>query len=190
MFLVLAIPLGVLIGFLLGGRLSGLGKLKLRWLPLIFLALVIQLLVFPVFSDRAVVGVATESLHIVSYVLLAIWIVANVRLSPMLLLGLGAACNFSVLVANKGLMPASVHALQQAGFLELAGRLLQDGVYSNLVLMTTHTRLNVLGDVLYVPEWIPLSSAFSIGDTLIMLALGWLIVKGMRIDGKRTHKPA
>ncbi len=188
MFVLVFVPLGILVGYLSGGRLSGLGKLKLRWLPLVLVALILQLLIFPLFADDAIVPVASGLLHILSYGLLALWIVLNLRMVPVALLGIGAACNLSALLANGGLMPASVTALQRAGYAEIAQRLIEDGAYSNLILMSADTRWNALGDVLFVPEWIPLSSAFSIGDTLIMFALGWLIVKGMRIDAKRTQE--
>ena len=190
MFFLLVIPLGLLIGFLLHGRLSGLGKLRLRWLPLVSISLVIQLLIFPLFTSTAILPFAKAPLHILSYVLLAVWIVANVRIIPVALLGLGAICNFSVLIANGGLMPASTHAVQKAGLPYLAEQLMQDGAYANLVQMSSKTHLNFLGDILYLPKWIPFSSAFSIGDLLIWLALIWLIVKGMRIDGKRVSKAA
>jgi len=184
------IPIGLLIGFLSRGRLSGLGKLQLRWLPLVFIALVIQLLIFPFFTSTAILPFAKAPLHILSYVLLAVWIAANIRMAPVVLLSLGAICNLSVLIANRGLMPASITALQKAGLPYLAERVLQEGVYANLVCMSSSTRLNFLGDILYLPKWIPFSAAFSIGDLLILLALIWLIVKGMRIDGKRVRKAA
>ncbi|MCK5584681.1 DUF5317 domain-containing protein [Candidatus Bipolaricaulota bacterium] len=190
MFFLFVIPIGLLIGFLLGGRLSGLGKLRLRWLPLVFVALVIQLLIFPLFTSTAILSFAKAPLHILSYVLLAVWIAANVRIIPIALLSLGAICNFAVLIANGGFMPASTNALQKAGLLDLADQLMQDGVYANLILMSSNTRLNFLGDILYLPKWIPFSAAFSIGDLLILLALIWLIVKGMRIDDKRVSKAA
>jgi len=185
MFFLFVMPLGVLIGFLSGGRLSGLDKLPLRWLPLVFAALVIQLLIFPLFTNTPILPFAEEALHIVSYVFLAIWIVANARVLPIVVLGLGAICNFSVLIANGGLMPASSRALQQAGLDSLANHLMQEGSYSNLISMSPSTHLNFLGDILYLPKWIPFSVAFSIGDLLIWLALIWLIVKGMRIYDKR-----
>ena len=188
MLLLLAIPVGLGVGFALGGRLAGLGNLSLRWPGLLLPALLLQLLIFPIFSEHAVLPFATAPLHIFSYALISIWILVNARVLPILALGLGAASNLAVLVANKGFMPASITALQQAGNTFPAEKLLQDGVFSNLILMSESTRLNFLGDILYVPKWIPLSSAFSIGDLLILLALIWLIVKGMRTDAKRTSK--
>lgn len=190
MLLLLAIPIGLLAGLAVGGRLSGLSKLSLRFTGMLLPALLIQLLIFPVFSEHAVLPFATAPLHILSYVLISIWILLNARILPLLLLGVGAISNFVVLLTNGGFMPASIAALQRAGLDFPAERLLQEGVYSNLILLSETTQLNFLGDILYVPKWIPLASAFSIGDLLILLALIWLIVKGMRLDGKRTNKAA
>ena len=190
MLFLFVIPIGVLAGYLSGGRLSGLGQLRLRWLPLVSAALVIQLLIFPLFADTPILPFGQAPLHILSYILLAVWIAVNARIIPVAMLGVGAICNFSALIANGGLMPASATALQNAGLMNAAERLMNDGVYANLILMSSSTRLNFLGDILYLPKWIPLSSAFSIGDLLILVALIWLIVKGMRIDGKRTSKTA
>ncbi|MBU1048674.1 DUF5317 domain-containing protein [Candidatus Bipolaricaulota bacterium] len=190
MFFLYVIPVGLLIGLLARGKIANLGKLPLRWVGLLFPALLIQLLIFPVFTSDALIPFATAPLHILSYALLAVWILANCRLLPIVTLGLGAVCNFAVLAANGGFMPASANALQQAGLSNLAGTLTREGAYSNLALMSADTRLNLLGDLLYVPKWIPLSAAFSIGDLLIALALVWLIVKGMRINEKRPIEAA
>jgi hypothetical protein len=190
MFFVFVVPIGLAIGLAVGGTPSGLGKLPLRGLLLLPPALLIQLLIFPVFTEHAVISIGTAPLHTLSYLLLAVWIVANSRLLPILLLGVGAASNLIVVIANGGFMPASIAALQKAGLFYPAERLTQDGVFSNLIPMSAHTQLNLLGDFLYLPKWIPLSSAFSIGDLIILLALIWLIVKGMRIDGKRSREAA
>lgn len=87
-------------------------------------------------------------------------------------------------------MPASINAVLKAGLPLLAERLMQDGAYANLILMSESSRLNVLGDILYLPKWIPFSAAFSIGDLLITLALIWLIVKGMRPNEKKPVQAA
>jgi hypothetical protein len=188
MFCIFFLPVSVFIGFLAGGRLSNLGRLDLRWLPLVFAALVVQLLIFPLVTSAPLIPFATQPLHILSYVLLAVWIVANVRILPIALAGIGALCNFLVILANNGLMPSSIHALQSAGLLERAAQLAENGTYANLVRMSAQTHLNFLGDILYLPRWIPFSVAFSIGDLSIMLALGWLIVKGMRTHDEQPRE--
>ena len=65
---------------------------------------------------------------------------------------------------------------------DLVGRLLDGGAVANVVLMTPSTHANFLGDWLYLPDWAPFATAFSIGDVLIMLGLIWLIARGMVAD--------
>jgi len=190
MLLLFSLPIGVLLGYMSGGRLSGIGKLHLRWLVLVLASLLLQLLVFPSLFETAIVPFATSAFHILSYALLLIWIACNAKIAPILGLGVGATFNFAVLFANGGYMPTSITALERAGYEATALILQQSGRYSNLVLMSPETRINFLGDILYVPEWIPFSAAFSIGDLLIALAIVWLIAKGMRIDAQGARRTA
>lgn len=48
------------------------------------------------------------------------------------------------------------------------------------VLMSDDTSLKFLGDWLFVPPWVPLSNAFSLGDLMLMIGIIWLIQDGMR----------
>ena len=176
MLFLLIVPIGLLLGWIMGGQVSRLGNLSFRRMGLVGGALLLQLLIFPVFSARAILPFATALLHILSYALLVTWILVNRRTRPIVLLGLGAGCNFAVVLANRGFMPASLHALRQSGLASLAEYLQNGESYSNLIPMSRTTQLNFLADVLYVPKWIPFSSAFSIGDLLIAVALIWLIV--------------
>jgi len=184
MLLLLAIPLGLLIGYGLGGRLSRLIHLRFRWIALIPVALAIQLLIFPWFFDAPVFPYATSALHLLSYGLIFLWLAANLRYAPMGLIGLGALANLIVIVANGGRMPASVKALQAAGATIEATALLENGSVANVVLMSDATRLNWLGDILHVPSWMPFATAFSIGDAILFTGLVWLIARGMKTRDK------
>jgi len=181
-----ALPIGIVSGYLCGGRLSRLSRLRLRWTGLLFTSLIIQLLIFPSFSVRPLFPYGTTWLHGLSYVLILLWLLANLKKPPICLIGLGAVGNFIALAVNGGRMPTSAAALRAAGLSSTADHLVDHGTYGNVVLMGKATRLNWLGDSLYLPRWIPLSTAFSIGDVLIFIGLVWLIVKGMKGDGERS----
>ncbi len=183
MLYLVAVLIGVVIGLLRGGRPSHLARLHLRWLWLVPLALVIQLLIFPLFSESPLLPYATAPLHVLSYAILIVWLALNLRTLPMGVLSLGAACNLLAIASNGGYMPASVTALRRAGLVLTADRLLRGEDVANGVLMTPATHANVLGDWFYVPGWIPFATAFSIGDVLIMVGLVWLIARGMVKDG-------
>jgi hypothetical protein len=180
MIFLAAALVGVLAGLLCGGRLSNLPSLHLRWLWLIPSALVVQLLIFPFVSERPILPFATVSLHVLSYVLLVAFLILNLRVRPLLAVGAGALFNLAAIALNAGHMPASATALARAGYTEAAERLLSEGSYGNVLLMSDSSRLNILGDWLYLPSWVPFSTAFSLGDVIIMLGIAWLIVRGMR----------
>jgi hypothetical protein len=180
MIFLLAVVAGVLIGSLWKGRLSNLPSLKLRGLWLVILGWVLQLSIFPLFSDRPLLPYATEPLHILSYVFVFGFLLLNLHAKSLLLVGSGAFLNFVTIAANGGRMPASVTALERAGFGSVVEHLTSDTVYGNVLLMGERTRLDILGDWLYFPGWMPGATAFSIGDLLILLGLAWLIVRGMK----------
>jgi hypothetical protein len=98
----------------------------------------------------------------------------------MLIIASGSICNLVVISLNGGRMPSSVHALSCADQPEIALKVSTKGFMGNIVLMSEKTKLNALGDWLYLPGWMPLSTAFSIGDLIIAVGLIALIVYGMR----------
>ncbi len=180
MLYLVALLVGLAIGRLSGGRLAHLARLRLRWLALVPVALVIQLLIFPLFSGSPLLPYGTAPLHLASYALLIVVVARNLHLLPMRGLLLGAACNLGTVIANGGYMPASVHALRRAGLDRVAERLLDGEAVANVTLMGPSTHLNGLGDWLYLPEGVPFATAFSVGDVLIMIGLAWLMAWGMR----------
>jgi len=180
MIFLLAALAGVLLGYLLGGRISNLASLRLRWLWLVLLGLLLQVLIFPLFSERPLLPYANVPLHYLSYGLVLVFLVANLRVRPLLALGVGALLNVCVIAANGGRMPASATALAAAGYVNVAEKLVAGSTHGNVLLLGENTRLNVLGDWLYFPAAVPFATAFSIGDVLIMIGIAWLIVRGMR----------
>ncbi|MGD9676188.1 MAG: DUF5317 domain-containing protein [Candidatus Bipolaricaulia bacterium] len=183
MIFLYALGVGILLGYAARGRLRQLTSLSFRALWLIPLALAIQLLIFPLFSDRPIIAFATPVLHVASYAILFLWLLLNRGIRPVWAIGIGALLNGGVVLANGGYMPSSLTALGHAGLRSTAAALLAHGTYGNVVRMGTDSHWNALGDWLYFPAWIPGATAFSIGDLLIMVGLAWLVVKGMRGNG-------
>jgi len=180
MLLIGAVFIGVILGYLRRGRITYLTSLRLRFWGLIVVALAIQLLIFPLFGDRPLLPYGTTQLHLLSYGLVFLFLALNYRTFPLLFIGLGAFLNLLTIAVNGGYMPSSLTALARAGSHGVVTHLLEEGVYGNVILMSETTRLNVLGDFLYLPEGIPLAAAFSIGDLIIALGLVWLIMWGMK----------
>ena len=86
----------------------------------------------------------------------------NRRVAGIPLIGLGGALNALAIAANDGVMPA------RAGALEAAGRpVTEEGFRNSAAVADPH--LAWLGDTFAIPEALPLSNVFSVGDVIILL---------------------
>lgn len=158
---------------LLGGRLSRLIEIRLRLSWLVPVALAIQIVVIMVVPDAHRTGLVVALA--LSYVLGAVFLVANRRLPGMPIIIVGAALNATVILVNGGVMPADPAAVERAGI---------DTDHEMFVNSAAkeEARLALLGDNLAWPAPLPLANVFSIGD--IVLAVG-VIVLLHRVCGSR-----
>jgi uncharacterized protein DUF5317 len=159
----LAWPLaaGLLLAPLFGGRLSALGELRLRALPLFYLGLALQLIAFPFHMfpwrtpDR--VGVI---LWLVSYGVFIVACTFNVRLAGVPFVAAGMGLNLVAICSNGGHMPALPSALRAAGM---------HFTKSNNSVMAPSPHFAWFVDRWAAPSWVPWGNVFSVGDVLIML---------------------
>jgi hypothetical protein len=151
---------------LAGGRLSRLGSLRPRGLWLLPAALGLQLLVTEVTRSARVLD---DGLHVLSYVMAAVFLVLNRRIPGLLLIGLGAASNGLTIALNGGELPASARALREAGFHQQQSDFANSGHLA-------HPVLGFLGDIVATPSFLPLRNVISVGDLAILLGAGWLVI--------------
>ena len=180
MFIVYAVPIGLLLGFVLGGRPAGLAALKFRWAWLAVAGFLIQVVLFsgPV-SER--IGSAGPPIYVASTAMVLIAVAANIRIPGMVLVVLGAACNLAAIVANGGYMPVSPAAVAAMGRDEIAG-------YSNSAVIESPA-LAPLTDVIVLPAWLPFTNIVSIGDVLIGLGILVVIATAMRSARRTAEEP-
>lgn len=171
MFILLALPLGLLAGLMRGGRLEGLAEMRFRW-PLLALAgLLLQLVLFfgPV-AERA--GAIGTPIYVGSTALVAAAVIRNLRVPGLPVVAAGAVSNLLAIVANGGHMPAAPEALAALG------KTIQGG-YSNSVLVD-RPLLAPLTDIFALPAGMPFANVFSVGDVLIGIGVGWAVAAAMR----------
>jgi hypothetical protein len=162
---------------LTGGKLGRLIELRLRWGGAAVGALALQVVITTLAPEGAT-GLH-ELLHVASYALAAACIVANWRITGLPVLALGAASNCVAIIANAGVMPASVGAMRVAG-------LAVEDHFANSA-PVAHPRLLALGDVIPVPGPWPLGNVVSVGDILIIAGLLVILHRASRPSDARPR---
>jgi hypothetical protein len=168
-----ALLAGVTTGYLAGGRLRNLERIKLRMAWLVLAALGMQVVAFSPIG-AALPEPAAVILHFASYGLLVWFVVLNRHHFGVLIAGVGMGLNLVAITANHGYMPASRAALV------LAGNAYGGQSMNNSAVIGAGTRLAFLGDVFAVPSWMPAANVFSIGDALIVAGIAVFLVASMR----------
>jgi hypothetical protein len=169
-FILYAIPIGIVAGYLGGGRLDRLGELRLHWVPVMLLGLALQVGIFSDAVGRAA-GDAGPAIYVLSAVLVFVAVLRNSHVPGVGLIAVGAGCNLAAIVANGGWMPADPGALAAIGGLPPG--------YTNSI-ATADPALRPLTDLFALPAAVPLSNVFSFGDVLIGVGIAATIALAMR----------
>ena len=171
MFVLYALVIGLILGFVLGGRAAGLAALQFRWSGLMLGGLFFQVLLF---SDPVAgrIGPLGAPLYVASTAVVLAAVLANWRIPGLPIVALGAASNLLAIVANGGYMPAARAAMVALGKTDPI-------VYSNSAVVETPA-LAPLTDIFALPTWLPFTNVFSIGDVLIAVGVIVTIVVAMR----------
>ncbi len=170
MILSLAVVLGLIIALVRYRKdaLTQISALPIRYPWVILLAIILQI---PLLRAPAVLPGqirSQQALALLSYVILMIFILLNLRITAFWLVGAGIAANLLVMVINGGFMPVSPQTLERIN----PGTSAQDwaaGIHypgsKDLVMLKEETCAWVLSDIFTVPG--PYPFAFSLGDVLI-----------------------
>jgi Family of unknown function (DUF5317) len=173
--LVLLIAIGI--GFLAGGRLSALSGLHIRWAPLAVVGFAMQI--------ASPAGRWSMPILIVSFVLLTIFGIVNLKVPGFALILAGIVMNFLVIGINGG-MPVERYALTGSGQADTLTLLVDEGGAKHH-LATDDDQLLFLADV--VPIAPPIRQAVSAGDIVAYTGVAYVIVAGMRRDRRRREAP-
>ena len=170
MFILYAIPIGIGVGYLLGGRLERLAMLRLRWAPLALVGLAVQIAIF---SDPLgpLVGDAAPAIYVASTAAVLAAVLRNLDIPGIVVIAIGAACNLAAIVANGGYMPADPAALASVG---------GPGTGTTNSIVLAEPALRPLTDLFALPDWMPFANVFSIGDVLIGIGIVATIALAMR----------
>jgi len=169
MILLVPMLLSILVAMLRGGNLLALAEVHFRHSWLILTGLLVQVLIFSSWWESIPACTAwTPHVYALSMVLLLLVVGLNRSVPGMAFLGMGLFLNTLTIWVNGGRMPASLWALQTAGFLPV-GDVAPFWQSNNSILMDENSHLRFLCDVFALPKSWPLTNIFSIGDVLVSL---------------------
>ncbi len=190
MILAFVVVVTVMISLAMGGSLTRLSGLHIRWWPVLVGAALLQAYTAGNWAGEEVAGLPVRPLAFVAThgAVLAVT-VANLGLPGipgMKVVVAGAVMNLVALLANGGLMPVSAQARLLAG-----RQAAQEGWAAGtavmgskgVILPVESANLWPLTDIFVLTPPFPVPAAFSIGDVLIAVGIGYMILKTMRPRG-------
>jgi MFS family permease len=168
------IILGLVFGLLLGGKLEHLASIRLRFLPLLFVAVIIR------FGTELLLGMGLPVAEMLRVPLLAtaygllLFTLWNNRWYPGLALAfVGIAANAIVIMVNVGYMPVWAPAFAASGLTPPLDSPLHYELTADLgpeFLLA----LGPLADIIPIP-WPPLQNVASVGDLFLTAGLGFFL---------------
>lgn len=170
-----SVILGIVLGYLLKGKLENLNNLEIRGWWLIILGFLVEF-VMKVFlkSEYLEIGNFTYFLNIIIYSSIMIFIYINRKYKMILIIGLGFILNIIVIFGNGCTMPISAKAME---ILNVGGQVETKGLYS---ILNQETNFKLLADIIPYKIW-KLSGIASIGDIVLAIGIIGIIVSGMRL---------
>jgi MFS family permease len=169
------IAIGLVLGLLAGGRITNLGSVRLRWVPLLIVALILRFGTELLLSQGVpIVETLRVPLLALSFALLIAGIWVNRTYPGMTLALVGTLSNGLVIILNGGYMPIWEPSLTAAGFTPA-------DVNSSIHILIPATldasflvHLGPLSDVIPIPLPI-IQNVASVGDLFLMLGLAFFL---------------
>lgn len=175
--MLVSLSLAVLAGIVMGGRVRGLSTVHLRWTGLAMIGFALQW----VYGPGSLIPLTCLY---VSFVLLTVFAVKNLRIVGFPIILAGVAMNFLVIGLNQG-MPVAKQALIASGQADTLDDLINNP-WPKHHLASDDDLVLFLGDVIAVPQ--PVGQAISVGDIFTYGGVGVVIVAGMRTSARREDE--
>lgn len=175
------IILSIIVGFFRKGSLRPLANLKLKcgW---VFPLLLIVQFVFFFFQNRySWLGQASSYTFMAVYVIGLFFLFINRKNPGFTIIFIGVLLNFIVMAINGGRMPVSAESASvlDPGYIDA----LKTGLYGKHELLTSHTHLGFLGDIIALSKPYPRTQVISIGDVIMNIGI-FLYIQHLMVGNK------
>lgn len=174
---VLAIILGIIIGYIFKGKLSNLPTVNLKGTYLIIIGFLIEFI-----TNRLIIGgmlkisIFTFLLDLSMYILIFTFVFLNKKNYLIVIMGIGFLLNAIAIFSNSGTMPVTPKALEIMHVNSVNNK----GLYS---VVNSNTHFGILCDIFPI-HFIRSLFVVSLGDIVSATAIFIFIVKGMRFQSR------
>lgn len=179
---------GIILSFIVGlirkGNLKGLSTLRLKWGWVFPVLLLTQIIVFLLQNKIEFIGVLSNYIFIVIYIVGLIFLWVNRYHRGFNLIMIGVFLNFIVIAINGGRMPVSLEA---ATVLDpMYAEALKQSLYGKHTAIVESTRLAFLGDIIPLSAPYPKEQVISIGD-VIMNVGAFIFIQYLMVDFSKNE---
>lgn len=190
--LIESILLAILFGFLLGGNLKNLEKIRLGKAYLILIAFSIEFLSGYFLNSTNVIvsnffSTYTYFIQLLMYVLLAMFFKYNYKYLGMQFIIFGSVLNFIVIHFNNGYMPVDVGMSLRLEYYDSVSALMSGNVFAHKVLEIGKDSMVILADIINIPPPYLFPKTISIGDIFIGLGAFFIIFLNMMYSKKMDY---
>ncbi len=178
------IVFGIIVGFVLKGKIVNLADLKLQGFSLVLISLAVQLAILatPLASLPWLIQNG-NLIYVLSMDVLIVGLLYNRHFGwSFWLIIIGTACNIIVIAQNQGAIPVDLNKLSIAlgeSVASLSEKFAAHTELSYRTPLTPHSELGWMGDVIHIPLPFFNTNVYSIGDVIISIGLAAFVVKTM-----------
>ncbi|MDD3894831.1 MAG: DUF5317 domain-containing protein [Syntrophomonadaceae bacterium] len=168
MAFVIVVIVAAAVALLTCGKLSNLKNLQFKFTWVVLAALALKIITNS--NLRYTLGISdllAPKLYMLSLVLVALFVILNIRLRGLALIGAGLVSNLTAIFFNGGYMPLKLEYFMQIASAEELEKISQGLPAYNYIATGPHTMFYYLSDIFLMPHWIFITRVFSIGDVLI-----------------------
>jgi predicted MFS family arabinose efflux permease len=173
--LIAGIALGLILGLLVGGRLTNLAEVRLRFVPLIAAAVILRFATeFLLGANIPIVEILRLPLLATAFAMLLVGLWANRAYPGMTLAFVGTLANALVIIVNQGYMPIWEPALTLAGLDAADVGSSIHKIFPPILDASFLLRLGPLGDVIPIPFPF-IQNVASVGDLFLAAGLAFFL---------------
>ena len=181
-----AILISLIIGLIRGGKLKKCRAINHKTMWVLIFGMIIQYIL--VFLNRVeeIGSISrilsyTKEIQIISYILILIGIVTNLKFKSLWAVLIGFIMNFFVIGANGWKKPILLEGIQLTNMSGL-NRMIEMGKAALYTPITESTKYPILGDIIIFSDPYPISRIISLGDLIISFGIFALIQEIMLGD--------